>query len=162
MLRIDVIGIGNDARGDDAVGLEVARHLRHDAPAGVNVEEIHGEGIRLLDHLTGREAVIVIDASYSGAAPGSIHRLEPLTQPIPKELYLCSTHAFGVGEAIELARALQQLPPHLVVYGIEGLRFDIGSDLSADVRRAMPDVIRRVRQDIAIFRTPAIGEDGHA
>ena len=160
MLRIGVIGIGNDARGDDAVGLEVARHLRHATPAGVNVEEIRGEGISLLDHFKGRDAVIVLDASYSGAAPGSIHRLEPLTQPIPKELYLCSTHAFGVGEAIALARTLQQLPPHLVIYGIEGMHFDVGSEMSDDVRRAVPEVIQRVQQDIAAFRAQAIGEDG--
>ncbi|ETX05225.1 MAG: hypothetical protein ETSY2_24230 [Candidatus Entotheonella gemina] len=115
MVRIGVIGIGNDARGDDAVGLEVARRLQHDLPEGVTIREICGEGLSLLDRWQDTDAVIVIDASYSGAAPGSIHRLEPLTQPIPKELYLCSTHAFGVGEAIELARTLDQLPSHLVV-----------------------------------------------
>lgn len=162
MVRIGVIGIGNDARGDDAVGLEVARRLQHDVPEGVNVEAIRGEGLCLLDRWQETDAVIIIDASYSGAAPGSIHRLEPLTQPLPKELYLCSTHAFGVGEAIELARVLQQLPPHLVVYGIEGMQFDIGRALSADVRRAVPDVIRRVQQDIADFQTQAMGEDNHA
>lgn len=162
MIRISVIGIGNDARGDDAVGLEVVRRLQHDTPAGVNVEAIRGEGISLLDRWQETDAIIVIDASYSGAAPGSIHRLEPLTQPIPKALYLCSTHAFGVGEAIELARALQRLPSHLVVYGIEGKQFDIGSELSADVRRAVPDVIRRVQQDIVTFQTQAMGADGHA
>jgi hydrogenase maturation protease len=162
MFRIGVIGIGNDARGDDAVGLEVVRGLRHGTPEGVEVEEIRGEGMSLLDRLKGPDAVIIIDASYSGAAPGSIHRLEPLTQPIPKELYLCSTHAFGVSEAIELARTLQQLPPSLVIYGIEGMQFDVGSEMSADVRRAVPHVIQRVQQDIAAFQARTIGEEGHA
>jgi hydrogenase maturation protease len=162
MVRIGVIGIGNDARGDDAVGLEVARRLRHDAPAGVDIEEIRGEGLSLLDHFKGRDAIIVIDASYSGAAPGSIHRLEPRMQPIPKELYLCSTHAFGVGEAIELARSLQQLPPQLVIYGIEGMHFDVGSEMSADVRRVVPEVIQRVQQDIATFQAQATGDEDRA
>ncbi|ETW96620.1 MAG: hypothetical protein ETSY1_25835 [Candidatus Entotheonella factor] len=157
MVRISVIGIGNDARGDDAVGLEVVRRLPHDMPQGVTVQEICGEGLSLLDRWQGADAVIVIDASYSGAAPGSIHRLEPLTQPIPQALYLCSTHAFGVGEAIELARALQQLPSHLVVYGIEGMQFDHGSELSADVRRAVPDVLQQVQRDITAFRMPDQG-----
>jgi hydrogenase maturation protease len=67
-----------------------------------------------------------------------------------------------VSEAIELARTLQQLPPSLVIYGIEGMQFDVGSEMSADVRRAVPHVIQRVQQDIAAFQARAIGEEGHA
>jgi hydrogenase maturation protease len=162
VVHISVIGIGNEARGDDAVGLEVARRLQPDAPAGVQVDTVQGGGLSLLERWQGADAVIIIDASYSGTPPGSIHRLEPLKQEIPKALYLCSTHAFGVGEAIELARVLEQLPAHLVVYGIEGARFDLGRGLSNEVRRAVPDVIRQVQQDIAAFQIQAMSEDHHA
>ena len=162
MVRIGVIGIGNEARGDDAVGLVVARHLRHDAQDNVTVQEVRGEGFGLLDRWQSTDAVILIDASRSGAPPGTIHRLEPLLQTIPHGLFSCSTHAFGVAEAIELARVLHQLPPRLVVYGVEGACFDIGSEMSAAVLRAVPDVVRQVRQDIAVFRAQEIGEDSHA
>lgn len=37
--------IGNDTRGDDAVGLVVARRLQHDMPVGVTEPEVHGEGL---------------------------------------------------------------------------------------------------------------------
>jgi hypothetical protein len=57
---------------------------------------------------------------------------------------------------------LQQLPSRLVVYGIEGAQFDIGSDLSAAVLQAVPDVVRQVLQDIATFETQKRGEDSHA
>jgi hydrogenase maturation protease len=77
-------------------------------------------------------------------------------------LFPCSTHAFGVAEAIELARVLQQLPSRLVVYGVEGAHFDIGCDLSAAVLQAVPEVVQQVRQDIAAFRTQEMGDDGHA
>lgn len=156
------MGIGNEARGDDAVGLVVARYLRRDIQDRVTVQEVRGEGIDLLDRWQSADAVIVIDASCSGAVPGTIHRLEPLTQTIPHGLFPCSTHAFGVAEAIELARVLQQLPPHLVVYGIEGAQFDIGSELSAAVLQAIPGVVRQVRQDIAAFQTQEMGDEGHA
>ncbi len=162
MAHIHVLGIGNESRGDDAVGLVVARRLRHDAPDNVVVQEIQGDGMSLLDRWGGADAVILIDASYSGAAPGSIHRLEPLTHPIPKELFLCSTHAFGVGEAIELARALQQLPPHLLVYGIEGAQFDIGHELSPDVLQAVPGVVQQVQCDIAALQAQETGDPRYA
>lgn len=162
MAHIRVIGIGNDARGDDAVGLVVARQLQPSAPEGVTVQEICGDGMSLLDQWSGADAVILIDATYSGAIPGSIHRLKPLVQPMPKELYLCSTHAFGVGQAIELARALQQLPPHLVVYGIEGAQFEMGDEMSEDVQQAIPEVVRQARRDIATFQSQTIGDWHHA
>jgi len=151
MFQIHIIGIGNDTRGDDAVGLVVARRLQPDMPEGVTIQEVHGEGSRLLDRWGGANAVILIDASASGAAPGTIHRLEPLTQPMPNGLFPCSTHAFGVVEAIELARVLQQLPPRLIVYGIEGMQFDIGRELSEAVLQAVPDVVQRVQHDIQGF-----------
>jgi hydrogenase maturation protease len=162
VIRIGVMGIGNEACGDDAVGLVVARHLRHEIPDSVTVQEVRGEGIDLLDRWQNADAVILIDASCSGAAPGTIHRLDPLTQTIPHGLFPCSTHAFGVAEAIELARVLQQLPPRLVVYGVEGAQFDIGRELSAAVLQAVPEVVRQVRQDIAAFRAQETGDDGHA
>ena len=65
-------------------------------------------------------------------------------------------------EAIELARVLQQLPPCLVVYGIEGMQFDIGRELSAAVRQAVPDVVQQVRQDIQTCQTQGKGDQHHA
>jgi hydrogenase maturation protease len=162
MVRISIMGVGNESRGDDAVGLVVARRLQHHAPAGVTVQEVHGEGISLLHRWQGADAVILIDASYSGAVPGTIHRLEPLAQPLPNGLFPCSTHAFGIVEAIELARVLQQLPPYLMVYGIEAKQFDIGSELSPEVLQAVPHVAQQVRQDIARFQTQASGDRHHA
>ena len=162
MMHLGVIGIGNDTRGDDAIGLVVARCLQHDTPEGVTVQEVHGEGLSVLERWQGADAIILIDASHSGAAPGTIHRLEPLTQPLPRDLFPCSTHAFGVVEAIELARVLGQLPPHLVVYGIEASQFDIGSDLSEGVRQAVPEVVRQVQRDIQELQRQEMGENRYA
>jgi hydrogenase maturation protease len=49
----------------------------------------------------------------------------------------CSTHALGVAEAIELARALGRLPARLEVYAIEGARFTAGAGLSPAVEQAV-------------------------
>ena len=113
-----IIGIGNPYRGDDAVGLRIAQDIKKKSPDHVNVIEQSGEGISLMDSWKDSDAVILIDAVYSGAKPGTIHRFDAHTQPIPSKFFHYSTHAFGVAEAIELARALKQLPPHLIVYCI--------------------------------------------
>ena len=133
-----VIGLGNSFRGDDGAGPAVARGLVDQVPARVRAYE--GEPVGLIEEWTADDAVIVVDAVSSGAPPGTIHRLDPLSQPIPAALSQGSTHAFGLAETIELARALDRLPDRLAVYGIEGGRFTAGQELSPAVARAVESV----------------------
>jgi hydrogenase maturation protease len=137
-----VVGVGNALRGDDGAGLEVARRVRERADAdGVLVRELEGEGVGLLDLWTGARAVVLVDSVRSGDAPGTVHRVDATGGPLPAGLRAStSTHAVGVAEAIELARALGRLPDRLVVYGIEGGRFDTGAELSPGVAAAIDRV----------------------
>jgi hydrogenase maturation protease len=137
-----VIGVGNALRGDDGVGLDVVRRLRGRAEAvGIGVRQLEGEGIGLLDAWHGARAVVLVDGVRSGADPGAIHRIEVTDRPIPAGLRSSSsTHAVGVGEAIELARALGRLPGRLVLYGVEGGGFETGGGLSAAVAAVVDDL----------------------
>jgi hydrogenase maturation protease len=139
-----IIGVGNEYRGDDGVGLTIARQVRAAALPGVQVREESGEGAALIDAWQGADVVILCDAVRSGAAVGTIHRLEAHRQPIPAGFFRYSTHAFSVAEAVELARALGQLPPHLVLYGVEGSDFTAGIGLSPPVAGAAQEVVRQV------------------
>ncbi len=138
-----IIGIGNEYRSDDAAGLIVARLLKERLADSAIVFEQSGDGAALVEAWRGAETVIIIDAMMSGAAPGTIRRLDANTHPIPKSYFRCSTHAFGVAEAIELARALGNFPQHLVVYGIEGKNFAAGVGLSAEVEKAASEAARQ-------------------
>ena len=81
---------------------------------------------------------MLVDAVRSGAAPGTSTASTVADRPLPAGLRSStSTHAVGIGEAIELARALGRLPRRLVVYGVEGRRFDAGAALSPDVAAAV-------------------------
>jgi hydrogenase maturation protease len=139
-----IIGLGNEYRRDDAVGLIVARRLREAAPSSVQVLEESGEGTALIESWQDVDTVILIDAVHSGAKPGTIHRLDAHAQPIAKKFFRFSTHAFGLAEAVELARALGRLPPRLIVYGIEGKAFEAGVGLSPEIEAVAQEVVERV------------------
>ncbi|MEP7355696.1 MAG: hydrogenase maturation protease [Anaerolineales bacterium] len=143
-----IIGVGNEYRGDDAVGLAVARRAQAVVAAPVVVLEASGEGVALMDAWQGAGTVVVIDAVYSGGAPGTIYRFEAQTTTIPVRFFHYSTHAFSVAEAIELARALDRLPPRLILYGIEGKSFAAGAGLSPEIEQAAGDVLARLLEDI--------------
>ena len=147
--RVVVVGVGNPDRGDDAVGLMVARCLQRQAPHEVTVLTHNGDATTLLEVWQHAEAVVLVDAVSSGAVPGTIHRIEAHDRAIERAFLHSSTHTFGVAEAIELARALGQLPAYLVVYGIEGQTFEVGSDLSTEVSQAISEVVSRVCQDLS-------------
>jgi hydrogenase maturation protease len=146
--QILVIGLGNDYRGDDAVGRVVARRVRAIGDDKVQVVEESGEGAALIESWNGADLAILIDAVHSGGAPGTIHCFDAARQPIPNSFFHYSTHAFGVAEAVELARALDRLPARLIVYGIEGKTFDAGAGLSSEAEAAAREVLRRVREDL--------------
>jgi hydrogenase maturation protease len=135
-----VIGIGNAWRGDDGAGLAVARRVRERAAAGVDVREIEGDASAILDAWAGAERVVVVDAAASGAPPGTVRRFDARAEPLPAQLLRSSTHAFGVPDAIELARALGRLPGTLEVYAIEGESFVAGDRLSPAVERAVREL----------------------
>jgi hydrogenase maturation protease len=127
----------------------VARELLDEVPARVRVYE--GEPVGLIEEWDGADAVIVVDAVSSGAPPGTVHRLDARSGPIPAVLSQGSTHAFGLAATIELARALDRLPASLLVYGIEGERFAAGDELSAPVRAAVEGLAGELAQRLRRF-----------
>jgi hydrogenase maturation protease len=135
-----LIGVGNHWRGDDGAGLAVARRVHELAPDGIEVREVEGDATALVDAWAGAEHVIVVDAAQSGAPPGTIQRFDARAQPLPVGSLRSSTHAFGVSDAVELARALNRLPDRLDVYAIEGASFTAGGRLSPAVERAVAEL----------------------
>ena len=143
-----VIGVGNPLRGDDGVGLVVAAALEDRVPPGVSVVPCEQEPSRLLDAWNGAEAAIVVDAAALGDEPGTVRRFDASETAIPAGVFRSSTHAFGVGDAIELARVLGRLPQHVLVYGVEGGRFAAGEPLTAPVEAAVEQVAAAVLSDL--------------
>jgi hydrogenase maturation protease len=149
-----VIGIGNPLRGDDAVGLLVARRVRELADAGVEVIELEGEPARLIDAWEGARLAVLVDAVSSGAPEGTVMRFDAGADALPASVSASSTHALGLGDAIEIARALDRLPERLIVFGIEGSGYVAGSEPSpaaaAAIQPAAEAVLReQTRADVA-------------
>lgn len=144
-----VAAIGNSDRGDDGAGLAIAGRLRDLVPAGVRLVQCSGDLLELLDEWAGAPAVILVDASNPGGEAGRIRRLDLVANPLSADFAQNSTHAFGLAETVELARALRRLPDHLVVYLIEGARFDIGAPLSPRVAEAVERAAEAIVAEIS-------------
>jgi len=136
-----VIGVGNADRGDDAAGLLVARRVRALAGERCRVVECSGGLDGLLEQWAPDDHVVVVDA-VPGDHPGRWHRVEG---PVAESLAApASSHGFGVGEAIALARSLDALPQSLVVYAVEGSDFRPGAAVAAGILDALDGVAAQV------------------
>ena len=88
--------------------------------------------------------MILVDATRSGAPAGTVRAIYARSRSLSSGFFRYSTHAFGVAEAVELARSLDELPRTLLIYGIEGSSYESGSGLSDEVRAAAGRVAEAV------------------
>ncbi|MDX1886010.1 hydrogenase maturation protease [Mycolicibacterium sp. 120270] len=147
-----VIGIGNDFRRDDGVGLAVVQAIgRLDLPGVETMTAIGVPGV-ILDAWAGRPAVVVDAAAGSGMVPGRIRRWTPegATTSVGT-----SSHSFGLAQTYALGRALGLLPASLVVFTVDIADAGMGPGLSAQVSAAIPDAVEAVLAEIAVTYDPS-------
>lgn len=132
-----VIGIGNPDRGDDAVGVQVARQVAAEHLDVLALE--FDDPSEALDAWAPEDTVIVADAVSSGGRAGDIHVVDAAEQRLPAGNWSAGgTHALGLAAVIELARTLDLMPRRLVVVGVEAGQVDHGAALSEAVQAAVP------------------------
>lgn len=132
-----VIGIGNPDRGDDAVGVRVARRVAAERLDVLALE--FDDPSEALDAWDPEDTVIVADAISSGGTPGDIRVVDVVEHKLPSGNWSAGgTHALGLAAVVELARSLDMMPRRLVVVGVEAAQFTHGAPMSDAVVAALP------------------------
>jgi len=147
--RVVVAGLGNEYRRDDGVGPLVVARAVNETGAADNVGPL-ADPLDLVGRWDGASLAIVVDAVRSGAQPGTI-RLVELEPGGPADAEAAgggrsatSTHGIGLARVFRLARAIGHAPVRVVVVGIEGEDFEMGTGLSPAVEAAVPHAVRHV------------------
>ena len=147
--RILVAGIGNVFLGDDGFGVALADRLaRRALPAGVEVVDYGIRGMDLAYALhDGWDAVVLLDATPRGRAPGTLYVIEPdLTDLAPA----VDAHGMDPVMVLGLAQALGGPLPRVLVVGCEpqtvmrGDEEEVVAAISEPVRAALDEGVRLV------------------
>ncbi len=152
-MNITVVGIGQPLRGDDGAGPAAVRQWSRDysqTASAQNIKTLIAEtpGLDLLDLIQDADGLVLVDAIEGGEPAGTVRVRNsiPESNSTPAEK---TAHGFGVAETIALARKIgARLPSHTVFIGVEGSTWGISEDLSDPVRRAIPDVVREIQNQI--------------
>ena len=142
-----VICLGNEMVRDDGIGVRVGRVLqRLPLPEQITVELRRMVGLELLDELRPDQALLLVDATQTGAQPGSLSVLQfAEATDLAQAPYCC--HGFGLAEVLVIARRLhpERLPCRATVVGIEAEELEsFGTSLSATLQTALPEAVATV------------------
>ncbi len=147
--KIVIIGVGNLLLKDEGVGVHVAQELQKKSwPSSVEVHDGGVAGIGLLDFFPGASKVLLIDAADMNLTAGALVRFTPEEVAGRIEGPRFSAHDIGLLEVLELARALDQSPPQVVIFGIQPKEISWGTELSPEVQASIPKVTELILKEI--------------
>jgi len=152
-MRWAIIGLGNPMRQDDGFGRLLAQSL-HQLHPDWPIWEASGETTQLLTLISALDAVVLLDATVGSGPPGTVLRHDATHQPVGLRRGQSSSHGMGLVEAIELARALEQLPSRVILFTAEALAFAHGEPPSPPVQNAIQDAHLLVEHEISCWLAP--------
>ena len=139
---VRVIGVGS-AHGADQVGWLACESLQTVSDAHQFDWQLCRTPVQLPQLIQDCDAIIIIDTSLNAGQDG---RVISLTWPIPHHHYhsLCSSHAFNVLEALQLAATLGELPSQTYVLAVTVTHPD--HDATTVVTNALPQLQRELNR----------------
>lgn len=138
-----VLGLGNVLLGDDGAGPAILESLSEIYRDVADVECVDGgtQGLALLGYLSGRKAVVILDAFSQGKKPGGVTVLDK-SQILAHSCSRASTaHEGNAGELLAVANLLGDLPERVFLVGVEPERLRTELGLSLPVSEAIPPAV---------------------
>ncbi len=139
-----IIGIGNELRGDDALGVYVVRELQDQNPDLATYHIESDDPTRLIELWAGKDVVIVDAIDAEGMDSGKVYVVTSLDELLTEEEYLFSSHSLGLKQAIELGKSLAKYPKSCFFIGVQGRNWRLGDDMSKAVYQAKSIVKKRI------------------
>ncbi len=150
MKNILIGGIGGVLLGDDGVGPYVARLLaaRYEFDECVEVADLGTPALDLIDELSGKDGVILIDSVNVQAEPGTVLLYRKADIMSQRPAVRMDPHAPALVDALLSAELFGVGPTELLLVGIKAESFEPCCGLSYPVKAALGQVIAEVLREL--------------
>jgi hydrogenase maturation protease len=146
MAKILVVGYGNPLRSDDCFGLRAVEQLKKELK-GQEVELIQSQQLtpELAERVAKVDLVLFVDADTDGVS-GTTHtrRIYPTTGQTSNAMM----HHLDPSGLLGLAQAMYKNAPEAMLLTVTGECFGYGTQLSAEVAKALPGVVHHIEEII--------------
>lgn len=140
-----VIGLGNDIKRDDVVGLRVTEGIEAQFPdLDVEFRTFTSGRIMLIDEIKGYDKVFVVDSiKTEGGTPGDWYRFTPAEVESGSGVF--ATHNVSLGTLTTLGESIGEKMPEIVIFAIEVEDpFEFAEGMTEHVERAVPELISAI------------------
>jgi hydrogenase maturation protease len=155
--EIIVLGLGNPLMSDEGIGTFLVEQLQKQAHKFPKVEFVDAGtgGMNLLHWLSGRRKAIIIDCARMKTPPGTMIQFTPDQVESVKRLSHRSLHEADILKIIDLAKALNECPDEIIIFGIEPETIQPAQNLSETLARKVPDYLEKITQLLCDWLRPA-------
>lgn len=140
MNRSLILGIGNTLLSDEGAGVHVIEYLQSHYPDLPDVTYIDGGTLSftLSERIEETENLIVIDAAFLNAAPGTVACFVGEEMDAHLGRGRRSVHEVGLVDLLSIAHLTGHLPRQRALVGIQPANLDWGHQPSLPVQQAIP------------------------
>ena len=144
-----VLGVGNVLLRDEGIGVRAIEELqrRYRFPGDVELVDGGTSGIELLRFFDDVEHLLIVDAISAGHPPGSVLRVEGEDVPATFETRI-TPHQLGLSDLLAAAKLTGQIPPHLVLFGVEPKSLESGVGFTPEVEGAVDRLLGHVVEEL--------------
>jgi hydrogenase maturation protease len=143
--KILVVGVGNTLLQDDGAGVRVIEALRADTEQGMEIVDGGTLGLSLLPRMEDADAVIVVDASELGQAPGTLHIF--FNEEIDRQLSgkRRTVHEVALADLFSAAAIQGRCPSKRALVAIQPGCTEWGLETTEAVSAAIPEACAAIR-----------------
>ncbi|MEH6627515.1 MAG: HyaD/HybD family hydrogenase maturation endopeptidase [Motiliproteus sp.] len=141
-MSVLVLGVGNILLSDEGIGVRVVEALeqRYEIPANLDVVDGGTAGMELLEMMSDRDQVIIIDAVNTGAAPGTVVELRGEEVPALFRTRI-SPHQLGISDLLGVLVVIDQMPKAMTLFGAVPYSLDTGIELTAAMQEKLEIIL---------------------
>ena len=138
-MRAVVLGIGNTILTDEAAGVRAVEALERAYKMPANVQVIDGgtSGMEMIEDLSNLDFLIVIDVVKTGAAGGTVVKIEGDQIPVFFRRKL-SPHQIALPDVLACLELLDTMPKEIIVLGVELISLELGMEMTPTVAAKVP------------------------
>src|SRR6202035_1721327 len=121
---------------------------RYEFDEGVEVADLGTPALDLIDQISAKDAVILIDSIETDAVPGTVvlYRKADIVRHCPA--VRMDPHSPALVDTLLSADFFGVAPPHVLLVGIQAQSYEAGCSLSKPVKASLDEVIVEVLREL--------------